>query len=181
MYQLPLALTIPLLALVIVAGVYDILWRKIPNWAALAGVLAGFGVNTFLHHWAGLKNAALGFGLAFLVYFSLYLLRGMGAGDAKLMGAVGALAGPGNWVAILVLTALIGAVCALVLILSRGALQQTFMNMGHIIRELAHFRAPYKSHEEIDVRNSGALRLPHGAVIALAVIAFISISSSYLT
>jgi hypothetical protein len=79
-----------------------------------------------------------------------------------------------------VLTAVLGAGCAIFLILSRGALSQTLVNIWHILRELAHFRAPYKSHEKIDVRNSSALRLPHGAVIALAVIAFVGLARNFL-
>jgi prepilin peptidase CpaA len=180
MYPLPLALVIPLILVVITAGVYDILWRRIPNWVSFSGIVLGFGGNIFLSHWHGFKNAALGVGLGFLVYFCLYLLRGMGAGDVKLMAAVGAFSGPGNWVAILVLTAVLGAGCAIFLILSRGALSQTLVNIWHILRELAHFRAPYKSHEKIDVRNSSALRLPHGAVIALAVIAFVGLARNFL-
>jgi prepilin peptidase CpaA len=176
MSQLPIALAAPLLVLVLIAAVYDILWRKIPNWAVLLGIITGFGCNIALHQWTGLRTAALGFGLALLVYVPLYLLRGMGAGDAKLMAAIGSLAGPANWIGIFVLTALIGAVCALALVTFRGAIRQTLMNLLHIVQELSHLRAPFREHAEIDVRNPNALRLPHGAVIALGVIAFVSIS-----
>lgn len=180
MSQLPFALAIPLLAIVLIAAVYDIRWRRIPNWAALGGLILGFGGNVILYRWAGLKTAALGFGLALLVYLPLYMLRGMGAGDAKLMAAVGSLAGPGNWVAILMITAALGAIFALILVASRGAVRQTARNLVYIFRELIHLRAPYMRYQQIDVRNTNALRLPHGAVIALAVIAFVSISSSHL-
>jgi prepilin peptidase CpaA len=175
MHALPLLLKAPLLAMVLVAGIYDIRYRRIPNWAVLAGLLLGFAGNAILSRWAGLGTAGLGLGLALLIYFPLYMLHGMGAGDVKLMAAVGAIAGPANWMGVLVLTGILGGVFALVLMVSQGALRATFRNIGLILWELAHLRVPYRRHQAIDVRNAAALRLPHGAVIALAVIAFTSL------
>ena len=176
MHSLPLLLEIPLLAVVCIAGFTDIRSRRIPNWVVLVGLLLGLAGNVALRGWAGLASSGLGLGLALLVYFPLYMLRGMGAGDVKLMAAVGAIAGPANWVGVLVLTGLLGGVCALILIASQGAARKTIDNLGRIVWELAHFRAPFRNHQQIDVRNPMALRLPHGAVIALAVIAFVGAS-----
>lgn len=178
MHSLPPLLEIPLLAVVCVAGFSDIRTRRIPNRVVLAGLLLGLAGNAMLYRWAGLASAGLGMGLALLVYFPLYMLRGMGAGDVKLMAAVGAIAGPANWVAVLVLTGLLGGVCALVLVATQGAVRQTAANLGCIFSELVHLRAPYRRHRQIDTRNPLALRLPHGAIIALAVIAFVGASSA---
>ena len=176
MHSIPLLLEMPLLAVVCIAGFADIRTRRIPNWVVLAGLLLGLTGNMILYRWAGLASAGLGIGLALLVYFPLYMLRGMGAGDVKLMAAVGAIAGPANWVAVLVLTGLLGGIFALALVASQGAVRKTLDNLGRIVWELGHFRAPYDRHQEIDVRNPRALRLPHGTVIALAVIAFVGAS-----
>lgn len=176
MHAIPLLLELPLLAVVCIAGLSDIRTRRIPNWVVLAGLLLGLAGNAYLYGWAGLMRAGLGLGLALLVYLPLHIVRGMGAGDVKLMAAVGAIAGPANWLAVLVLTGLLGGVCALMLIASQGAGRQTFYNLLHIVNELVHFRAPYQRHKDIDVRNPMALRLPHGAIIALAVIAFVGAS-----
>ena len=176
MHSIPLLLEIPLLAVVSIAGFSDIRTRRIPNWIVLAGLLLGLAGNMVLYGWAGLVRAGLGLGLALLVYFPLYMLRGMGAGDVKLMAAVGAIAGPANWVGVLVLTGLLGGIFALALVASQGAVRKTLDNLGCILWELAHLRAPSDRYQEIDVRNPRALRLPHGSVIALAVIAFIGAS-----
>src|SRR5579871_918007 len=98
----PLILRAVLLLLVILAAIWDIRFRRVPNWLTLTGVLIGVGLNSFLYESAGLWASLEGLGLALLIYFPLFLLRGMGAGDAKLMAAVGALAGPMNWLGILV-------------------------------------------------------------------------------
>src|SRR5215831_17994976 len=101
-----------LLSLVVAAGVYDILYRRIPNWLVASGLAVGIALNLFLFGWTGLKSSLLGIGLAMAVYFPLYLLRGMGAGDVKLMMAVGAIVGPGTWFGILIFTGILGGVVA---------------------------------------------------------------------
>ncbi len=167
-------LQITLAALGIAAAVIDIRTRRIPNPLVAAGIIAGFAGNFALHGAAGLKTAGIGFMLGFGVYFLLYLLHAMGAGDVKLMGAVGAIAGPGNWFWIFVFSAVIGALFGLALVLSRGRLRRTAWNIAFIVRELASLRAPYLRREELDVASPQALRMPHGLAIGLGIIAFLS-------
>jgi prepilin peptidase CpaA len=155
-----------LAALVLAAAAYDVRFRRIPNWLALAGVLAGFTLNGVLAGLAGVKLAAAGFGVAFAGYFLLYLIRAMGAGDVKLMGAVGSLVGSGNWFMIFVLTAILGGVAALALVIVKGRLRKTLWNVAYLIGELARFRAPYLRREELDVKSGSAVTLPHGVAIA---------------
>jgi prepilin peptidase CpaA len=171
---LPPILQALLVLVVATAGIYDLRFRRIPNWLVLVGLVLGFALNAYLAGWAGLKTAGMGLGLAFLVYFPLYLLRAMGAGDVKLMGAVGAIVGPGNWLAVFVITAIIGGVVALFVLLFAGRVQKTFWNLGWILNEVIHLRAPYHSSEELDVRSPRAMRLPHGAVIALGAVVFLT-------
>ena len=174
MIHLPVIVQIVLGALVAVAAIYDVRWRRIPNWLVLSGPLAGFTLNPLLYGWAGLKLSLLGFGLAMLVYFPLYVVHGMGAGDVKLMAAVGAIAGPAAWFNILLLTALLGAAIAFVLLLLRGRLRSTLWNVGYILSELMRFRAPYLRREELDVNHPTAVTLPHGATIALGCLCFLA-------
>ena len=170
----PIPLQVVLAALVLVAAVTDVRSRRIPNWLTLSGVVAGILLNWFLNvdrfNW---RTALLGMGLAFLVYFPLYLLRGMGAGDVKLMAAIGALVGPANWFAIFILSNVLGGVAAVVLLLSRGRLWGTFRNVGYMLNELLHFRPPYLKREELDVKSPKAATMPHGLAIAFGSLAFL--------
>ncbi len=159
-----------LLAIVLIAAYFDIRYRRIPNWLVGPALLIGFAVNTLLFGWAGLAHAGLGFGLAILIYFPLYMLRGMGAGDVKLMAAIGALVGWRIWLAIFIFTGLLGGVLAIVLILIRGRLRRTFTNTFYILWDLMNLRQPYLRSAEVDVRSDKAFRLPHGAVIALGAV-----------
>jgi prepilin peptidase CpaA len=159
--------------LVAIAAVFDIRFRRIPNWLVLAGVFVGFTWNVYSSGWSGLGRAAAGLGLGFALYFPLYLIRARGAGDVKLLAAVGAITGPVNCLWIFLSTAILGGVIALILLLIRGRLRKTLFNVAFIMRDLLHFQAPYKSSEELDVTSTKGLRLPHAAMIAVGTIAFL--------
>jgi hypothetical protein len=50
-----------------------------------------------------------------------------------------------------------------------------------MVQDLLHLRAPYKSSEELDVTSNKGMRLPHGAMIAVGVLAFIFITKYGVT
>jgi len=162
-----------LAALVLAAGAYDLRYRRIPNWLVLAGLGLGFLLNTYLRGWVGLRGVLLGLGLAMLVYLPLYLIRGVGGGDVKLMMAVGAIAGPMQWLYIFTLTSILGGVLAFAILMARGRLARALRNIGLILRRLVALKAPYEGNEELDVRSGKAMRLPHGAVIALGTLLYL--------
>jgi prepilin peptidase CpaA len=158
-----------LAALVTTAAVFDFRTRRIPNWLCIAGLLCGvFFQDT--------RQALLGAGLALLIYIPLFALRAMGGGDVKLMAAVGSIAGPKAWIAIFLITALAGGLIALVLIAVKGRFARTLRNVGVILTELAHFRAPHQAEQELDVTSGKGLRLPHGCTIAVGTLLYLGYS-----
>lgn len=163
-----------LATLVIVAAVFDLRTRKIPNWLCAAGVISGFAFQIALFRWAGVREALLGTGLALLVYVPLFALRAVGGGDVKLMAAVGSMAGPKAWIAIFLVTAIAGGVIAIVLIVVKGRMRRTLRNVGVLLTEMVHLRAPHKVEEELDVTSGKALRLPHGCTIAVGTLVYLS-------
>jgi prepilin peptidase CpaA len=171
---------IVLVVVLLVAAAYDIRYRRIPNWLTAGGVLMGFALNAFLlaHppsvlSLGGLLFSLKGFGLAFGLYFFLYALRAMGAGDVKLMAAIGAMVGWQNWFGIFLVTAILGGIAAMAFSLFRGRLKKTFWNVGFIVSEMSHGRPAYLKNEELDVRSKKSVGLPHGAVIAAGTFVFL--------
>ena len=169
----PPAVQVLLLAVALIAGIWDLRTRRIPNWLVLSGLILGFALNTFLYGLPGVVLSLKGFGLALLIYVPLYLIRAMGAGDVKLMAGIGAILGAADWFAIFVATAIIGGLVALLLLAYRGGLGKSLWNVLFLLGELMRFRAPYLRREELDVKSPRAVTLPHGSVIALGVIAFL--------
>jgi prepilin peptidase CpaA len=165
-------ITIALLLVVVAAGIYDLRVRRIPNWLNLSGLILGIGLNA-LPGQIGITRALGGLACALAVYIPLYLVRGMGAGDVKLMAAVGSLAGPANWIGIFIVTAILGGIAALALITVKRRFQETVLNVGTLVGELGHRRLPASADEKLDVRSPRALRMPHGTIIAAGSILFL--------
>jgi prepilin peptidase CpaA len=103
----------------------------------------------------------------------------MGAGDVKLMAAVGAIVGWENWFGIFLVTAVIGGLMSLILVASRGRLKKTLFNVSFILSEMKSGRPAYLSNEELDVKSDKAQRLPHGATIAVGAIFFLALSAHF--
>jgi len=144
----------------------------------LIGLLVGTATNTFLGYETsptyGLIVSLKGIGIAFLVYLPLYLLRGMGAGDVKLMAAVGAIVGGfGPWLWILFFTAILGGIAAVIVVLSKGRVHRTLQNLWMIMLSIRHGQAPYNANPELDVSTDQGLRLPHGVIIAIGAVGFV--------
>jgi prepilin peptidase CpaA len=105
------------IGLTLVATVYDLRRREVPDWigaalvvCAVAAIAAGFTEVT----WAGL---ALGAGLGLALTLPLYALGGFGGGDVKLVVALGAALGPLALLSALFWVALSGGVLALVAVI----------------------------------------------------------------
>jgi prepilin peptidase CpaA len=171
---LPPVIQAILVVLAVLGAFFDARQRRVPNWLTLAGLVLGVALNTFLFETPGLWMSLKGLGLAMLVYFPLYLLRGMGAGDVKLMMAIGALAGPANWFGILVLTSLFGAIAALGMIAFKSRFRQTMWNIWMILTSIRLRQTPYETNPDLDIGSERSLRLPHAITIGLGTLAFLA-------
>jgi prepilin peptidase CpaA len=163
-----------LLAVAIPCGVSDARFTRIPNAITLAGIAAGFVLAGFLHGSSGLLLSAEGLGIALAIYLPLYLLRALAAGDVKLAAAIASIAGWGPFLRIFLISAIGGGVAALVLIVVRGRFARTLANIGQILGSLLRGRLPYKANEELDVRTTKGLRLPHGVLLACAAVLYVT-------
>ena len=103
----------------IVAAVIDLRVQKIPNLLTCSAMVVALGCHSALHGWEGLLFSAGGLVVGMAIFFVPYLMGWMGAGDAKLMGAAGAALGIKGVIAASLLTAVIGGVYAIALLLIR--------------------------------------------------------------
>lgn len=80
-------------ALTLIAAFLDLRTRKLPNWLTVSGFVAALIFHTATGGLAGLGYSLLGFLTGFAILLLLWLTGGGGAGDVKLMGALGAWLG----------------------------------------------------------------------------------------
>lgn len=82
-----------LFCVVTVAAISDLRSRRVPNRLLAGGLAAAFMLQAFAPG-GDLMLGAGGMLTGLLVFLPFYLLKGMGAGDVKLMATIGAYAGP---------------------------------------------------------------------------------------
>lgn|SRR5665213_299926 len=111
-------LTLPLVATLLGASAWavreDLLSHRIPNRLTGSLLCAGLALQFGFGSWNGLGHAAQGVLVGLLTLLPLHLLRAMGAGDVKLLAAIGSLLGPSCTLSAGIYTLIAGAVLALV-------------------------------------------------------------------
>src|SRR5438067_184480 len=161
-------LNVVLLLLVSIAAVNDLATRRIPNRLLLAGLACLLVLNLLSADPGAAMLAALGgMGVGLAVFMPFYLMRGMAAGDVKLMAAVGAFTGPGEAFEIAVLTWCAGGVMALLVVLVRGRMRLAIGNIGRI---LAGMMTPGGT-VLAPAQEKSAGSMPYGLAIAVGTVA----------
>lgn len=122
------------IVLVIVAASTDIVTRRIPNRVIVIGLAAALCVQVWLR---GLTDGSLvwlaGAACGFALLLPFYLVRGMAAGDVKLLLTIGAWVGPAMTFHIALVTLLIGGVWSVGLVVGRRRVAQLMANLGQIV------------------------------------------------
>lgn len=152
------------LACASVGSICDLRSRRVPNILTGPAILAGLGLHLLLGGPAAMGLALLSGFIAGGLFLLFFLAGGMGAGDVKLMMAVGCLAGTLHLKEILIATVLLGALMGVVVALCRGRLRETIANVFILLRH--HGDNGMEAHPELNVRNPSTLRLPYALPIA---------------
>lgn len=142
---------------------YDISSRRIPNWLTVTGLLAGMGISSLIPSGIGLGSSLLGAATGFAVLLPLYLLRAMGAGDVKLLAAVGAFLGPLPVLGAALLTFVSGGALSLTVAIFSKSLGRVLTNLR--LMGMVAFTGRATGVELRDVQTTG--RLPYALAIAV--------------
>jgi prepilin peptidase CpaA len=153
------------LVFALIGSVEDVRSRKIPNRLTYFGVITALITRLFMLGWPGLREGLIGTVVGGGIFFFLFMLGGMGAGDVKLMGAVSAWAGSSQTVNLLTASAFAGGAMGIALMFYRGRALATVLNSFQLIRH--HLTAGLRPHPQINVREASSLRVPFAPAIAI--------------
>jgi len=102
--------------LLVTAATIDIRFQKIPNIITYPSMLIALSYNTITNGTVGLLFSAGGIAFGTALFIIPYLMGGMGAGDAKLMGAIGGVLGVKAVFFAFLFIAAVGGIYALIMV-----------------------------------------------------------------
>jgi prepilin peptidase CpaA len=152
--------------LALIAGMGDLRNRRIPNKLTVPAFLVGVGVNTGLGGWHGLAQSLEGAGVGLGLLLPVVLLRGLGAGDWKLMGALGAFVGPNETITILLVSVFMAAGWGVVEMIRQRRVKATLGNLWELVH--GFFVFGLRPNPNISIDTPPLIKLPFGAVTAVA-------------
>jgi prepilin peptidase CpaA len=153
----------------VIAGWTDWRSRRIPNWLTVPALLLGIAANSLALGWSGAKESLLGAGLGLGLLLPFVLIRSLGGGDWKLIGALGAFLGPPRLIAVLVATILVAGAMAVVLVVWKRRVGHTLRNLGRMLAALFTLHLPGP---EVSLDNPESLKVPFGVAVAIAVVLY---------
>ena len=169
-----IAIQVLLFAVVVISAYTDITIRKVYDWITIPATVfgatlnyvadgAGQGTLSTIHGGGGLSSSALGWLVGFGIFFVVWLRGGLGFGDVKLMGAIGALKGFPFIIGAMFWSSLVGAIMALGALAWRGRLRE---GLAGSLRRFVGLSRPQPVATD-DASAPEAVTVPYGFAIAV--------------
>ncbi|MQX52975.1 A24 family peptidase [Alcanivorax sediminis] len=146
------------------AVIFDLLERRIPNTLILSALFLG---PAAVFWEAGLEGMFYGLAaglIAFSIAFLFWLVGWLGAGDVKLIGALGVLVGLPEIGIYLLNVALLGAVLGLFYLVLKGRARESWERLNYMLA------ARERQLERTDSGQAAAVNLPYAIAIGTGAI-----------
>jgi prepilin peptidase CpaA len=174
-WQVTCALLIPGILL---ASWIDYSQRRVPNWLNASLIVLGFAVQAYFFGWSGLWTGFLGLLVGFGLLIVPWLMHGMGAGDVKLMAAIGVWLGPLLTFYSFALGAVIGGVTAIVMIVSSGRLRMACGNLGVILMKCTNRQMLFSDYGSAKSFGTTSQLLPYGVPLSAGTLVILAAKMS---
>jgi prepilin peptidase CpaA len=173
----PYSVTVPIAIVLVgslIAAATDILKFKVYNALTFPLLTGGLLFHAYLGGWHGLGDSTLGLLFGFGALIVLHVLGGVGAGDVKLMAAIGAWLGVEKTFYVFIASALATGVYASVLVLTSGRLAEHATNLQILIHRLSsigkYLGADDRMEAEINSPERRRRVVPFAAMVAVGFI-----------
>ena len=167
----PLYSTVLLAALTTLLAVavrWDSIYNRIPNWASGLGLATGCLIGAADGGLPGLGWSLAGAAVGLLCLIPFYVRRGMGAGDVKLMSAVGSFLGPTPTVFAAALTLIAGGVMGVITLIrlrSRSRLERS--RLEALIPDGTAAAGPERAVSHLQARFPYAIAIAVGTALSI--------------
>jgi len=169
--ELPIAIVLLLIVGLGTSICSDLVTHRLPNWLTFGLAIAAISTNSCLGLWDGFIQSVLGLSVGLLCFLPFHLFGAMGAGDVKLLAAIGALIGPVNVFIAALMTILSGGLIAVFYIAARGGLRPMIRRYNTMLILLVALQPQYippAPGEAAGLRFPYALAIACGTVLAVA-------------
>lgn len=153
------------------AALIDLRSHRIPNWLSFGGAGISLSLSAALLGLEGLLMGLTGLCVGLIAFLPIYALGGMGAGDVKLMAAVGSFLGLHGAFLAALFSLIAGLFIALSIVVWRGALTELLQRWGDTLK--LFFTTRVWLHQRPAADAVAAARFPYALAIGLGTLAFI--------
>lgn len=157
---------------VLVPGVLWASWidysqRRVPNWLNASLIVLGFCVQSYFFGTSGLLSGLGGMAVGFGVLIIPWLMHGMGAGDVKLMAAIGVWFGPWMTLVSFAVGAVIGGIIAVIMILAGNKARHAMANLGVIMVKCTNRQTMFSEFGSAKSFGETSSLLPYGVPLTI--------------
>jgi prepilin peptidase CpaA len=152
----------------LLASASDLRSRRVPNALTFPAMLAGIVYHVIMNGYGGAAIGAAGVLAGIALFFPLFALGGLGAGDVKLLGALGAWLGAKLIIYVAFYASLAGGVLAVIVIVRHGYARDAARNLWLL---LTHWRVVgLRPMPSLTLSSARGPRLPYALPIAAGVL-----------
>lgn len=160
--------TVAVLAIVSAAAIWDVTTRRLPNGLTIGAAIIAIAIHAVVGGWSGVLTSASGWCVGFALFFPLFVLGGMGAGDVKLLAAIGAWLGPSGALWTGFYGALAGGAAAVVISVIHGYSWTAFGNILRMLQAWSYGRI--RAVEGVTLESNAGPRVPYAVPIAVGAV-----------
>lgn len=164
-------LVILLPIMLIAASWIDLKHHRIPNLLSFSVLIAGVLLQFLLYGWEGLIYSFGGLAVGFLILIPFYIKGGMGAGDVKLMAAIGAFLGFKGALLAVGLTLFAGSVMGIFLLVILGGVKAAMHRYYATLKQYLYTNNFDLSYIPPPSDEAAAVKFPYASAICVGTIA----------